>query len=105
MRFCSTLAAGALLFAQSAAAFDASTLNFESQAYDYANSISYSSLGLNDVSSASQQDDMRFDDSPSHRLPRYLSTSPEKDWDYLMGQTYTILGLSVATVGMMTFLP
>ncbi|KIN11003.1 DUF3943 domain-containing protein [Vibrio mytili] len=29
----------------------------------------------------------------------------DKDWDYLMGQTYTILGLSVATVGLMTFLP
>ncbi|MBW3694787.1 DUF3943 domain-containing protein [Vibrio sp. T187] len=37
--------------------------------------------------------------------PRYLTISEEKDWDYLMGQTYTILGLSVATVGLMTFLP
>lgn len=38
-------------------------------------------------------------------LPKYLTVQSEKDWDYLMGQTYTILGLSVATVGMMTLLP
>lgn len=37
--------------------------------------------------------------------PRYLTVQSEKDWDYLMGQTYTILGLSVATVGLMTLLP
>ncbi|XHY20875.1 hypothetical protein ViNHUV68_15830 [Vibrio sp. NH-UV-68] len=38
-------------------------------------------------------------------LPKYLTMSEEKDWDYLKGQTYTILGLSVATVGLMTLLP
>ncbi|KJY81570.1 ubiquitin--protein ligase [Vibrio galatheae] len=38
-------------------------------------------------------------------LPKYLTISDGKDWDYLMGQTYTILGLSVATVGLMTLLP
>ncbi|MGC9400975.1 DUF3943 domain-containing protein [Vibrio genomosp. F10 str. 9ZC157] len=38
-------------------------------------------------------------------LPKYLVMQDEKDWDYLMGQTYTILGLSVATVGLMTLLP
>ena len=38
-------------------------------------------------------------------LPRHLSGSSEKDWDYLLGQSYTILGLSVATVGLMTLLP
>ncbi|MGF1698035.1 DUF3943 domain-containing protein [Vibrio kyushuensis] len=38
-------------------------------------------------------------------LPKYLVLQDEKDWDYLMGQTYTILGLSVATVGLMTLLP
>ncbi|MGL1337561.1 DUF3943 domain-containing protein [Vibrio parahaemolyticus] len=37
--------------------------------------------------------------------PRHLIVPQDKDWDYLMGQTYTILGLSVATVGLMTFLP
>ncbi|WP_258174223.1 DUF3943 domain-containing protein [Vibrio sp. V01_P9A10T6] len=38
-------------------------------------------------------------------LPKYLTVQDTKDWDYLKGQTYTILGLSVATVGLMTFLP
>jgi hypothetical protein len=38
-------------------------------------------------------------------LPKYLTIQDDKDWDYLMGQTYTILGLSVATVGLMTLLP
>ncbi len=38
-------------------------------------------------------------------LPKYLQVQDGKDWDYLMGQTYTILGLSVATVGLMTLLP
>ncbi|MDE1235365.1 DUF3943 domain-containing protein [Vibrio aestuarianus] len=38
-------------------------------------------------------------------LPKYLTVQDTKDWDYLKSQTYTILGLSVATVGLMTFLP
>lgn len=37
--------------------------------------------------------------------PKHLIVPKDKDWDYLMGQTYTILGLSVATVGLMTLLP
>ncbi|WP_299690702.1 DUF3943 domain-containing protein [uncultured Vibrio sp.] len=37
--------------------------------------------------------------------PIYLTINEGKDWDYLMEQTYTILGLSVATVGLMTLLP
>ncbi|MEF1339647.1 DUF3943 domain-containing protein, partial [Vibrio rotiferianus] len=37
--------------------------------------------------------------------PKHVIVPTDKDWDYLMGQTYTILGLSVATVGLMTFLP
>jgi len=41
----------------------------------------------------------------SIQQPKHFLVSEEKDWDYLMGQTYTILGLSVATVGLMTFLP
>ena len=35
----------------------------------------------------------------SIQQPKHLLVSQEKDWDYLMGQTYTIIGLSVATVG------
>ena len=38
-------------------------------------------------------------------LPMHLSVAPEKDWDYLMEQSYTIFGLSLATVGFMTLLP
>ncbi|WP_407702387.1 DUF3943 domain-containing protein [Vibrio algarum] len=41
----------------------------------------------------------------SEELPLYLTISPAKDWQYLKEQTYTILGLSVATVGFMTLLP
>ncbi len=38
-------------------------------------------------------------------LPLHLQASPDENWDYLKEQTYTILGLSVATVGLMTLLP
>ena len=38
-------------------------------------------------------------------LPKHLSVAPEKDWDYLLEQSYTIFGLSIATVGLMTLLP
>ncbi|MGO1190461.1 MULTISPECIES: DUF3943 domain-containing protein [Vibrio] len=41
----------------------------------------------------------------NNSIPRYLQTSDERDWEYLLDQTYTILGLSVATVGLMTLLP
>ena len=37
--------------------------------------------------------------------PKHFIVPKDKDWDYLLGQTYTILGLSVATVGLMTLLP
>ncbi|HAS6347712.1 TPA: DUF3943 domain-containing protein [Vibrio vulnificus] len=39
------------------------------------------------------------------KQPKHYIVPQDKDWDYLMGQTYTILGLSVATVGLMTLLP
>ncbi|MCG9725440.1 DUF3943 domain-containing protein [Vibrio brasiliensis] len=48
------------------------------------------------------ENDLKLEDPG---LPKYLSVSSEKDWAYLKGQTYTILGLSVATVGLMTLLP
>ncbi len=41
----------------------------------------------------------------STKLPLYLRVSNKPNWDYLMEQSYTILGLSVATVGLMTLLP
>ncbi len=46
---------------------------------------------------------LTFDDTKP--LPRYLDASNQKDWDYLLGQTYTILGLSVVTAATMTLLP
>ncbi|GAL09259.1 ubiquitin-protein ligase [Vibrio astriarenae] len=46
--------------------------------------------------------ELKLDEKP---LPKHLTVQDEKDWDYLMGQTYTILGLSVATAGLMTLLP
>ncbi len=53
-----------------------------------------------------------FDDTTPSELaiektarPQYLYVPQEKNWQYLKEQTYTILGLSIATVGMMTLLP
>ena len=54
------------------------------------------------VTPLQQQPTLKVED-PS--LPRYLTISDTRDWAYLRGQTYTILGLSVATVGLMTLLP
>lgn len=51
--------------------------------------------------SLSEQQDLQIDQP----LPRYLTVSSEKDAEYLRQQTYTILGLSVATVALMTLLP
>lgn len=53
------------------------------------------SLSLNDASS------LKLDE----HLPKYLMVQDTRDWDYLKGQTYTILGLSVMTAGLMTLLP
>ncbi len=39
------------------------------------------------------------------QTPKYLSVADGHDWDYLMAQTYTILGLSVVTAASMTLLP
>lgn len=59
-----------------------------------------------DITSRSAANSDRQADSHSiNTLPMHLSVAPEKDWDYLLSQSYTILGLSFATVGMMTLLP
>lgn len=52
-------------------------------------------MSLNDASS------LKLDE----HLPKYLMVQDTRDWDYLKGQTYTILGLSVMTAGLMTLLP
>ncbi|WP_459682988.1 DUF3943 domain-containing protein [Vibrio comitans] len=44
-------------------------------------------------------------DTEAQRYPMHYTIADERDWDYLAEQTYTILGLSVATVGLMTLLP
>ncbi|CAM3014638.1 DUF3943 domain-containing protein [Vibrio neptunius] len=65
-----------------------------SHSYSYKTSNSYA-LGLT-------ENDLKLEEP---ELPKYLTVQSKKDWDYLKGQTYTILGLSVATVGLMTLLP
>lgn len=72
----------------------AETDTFNNHSYQYQSKDPYS-LSLT-------ENDLKLEDQG---LPKYLTPSSEKDWDYLMGQTYTILGLSVATVGLMTLLP
>ncbi len=54
------------------------------------------------VASLTEQQDLKIDDST---LPRYLKVSDQEDAEYLRQQTYTILGLSVATAAFMTLLP
>jgi hypothetical protein len=52
--------------------------------------------------------EQNYDDSlnlDARVLPKHHIVPKDKDWNYLMAQTYTILGLSIATVGLMTFLP
>ncbi|SDG96854.1 protein of unknown function [Vibrio xiamenensis] len=62
----------------------------------------YSQLTSN--SYALNYDESTLDLEPTP-LPKYLSVSDQKDWDYLLHQTYTILGLSVVTAATMTLLP
>ncbi len=54
------------------------------------------------IASLAEQSDLKIEDPA---LPRYLRVSQEQDAEYLRQQTYTILGLSVATVALMTLLP
>ncbi|WP_375750115.1 DUF3943 domain-containing protein [Vibrio sp. HN007] len=85
-----------------------------SYTYNCQNSISdLGGLGTNQCSNQvdhySQSNHLSFDakelNEPEEELPLYLTVQDGKDWDYLKEQTYTILGLSVATVGFMTLLP
>ncbi|WP_070967693.1 DUF3943 domain-containing protein [Vibrio sonorensis] len=62
--------------------------------YHYTPSNSYA-LGLTEPQLKLEEPD----------LPKYLIAQDQKDWDYLKEQTYTVLGLSVVTVGLMTMLP
>ncbi|MCW8327375.1 DUF3943 domain-containing protein [Photobacterium sp. SDRW27] len=66
----------------------------------YAEPARYSAT--NEVSST---DSSLSETQSVNTLPMHLSVQSEKNWDYLLGQSYTIFGLSLATVGLMTFLP
>ncbi|WP_087020009.1 DUF3943 domain-containing protein [Thaumasiovibrio subtropicus] len=72
--------------------FDYCDTNSDLPGYRYTSTLSYG-----------QELDVLTEAEP--RLPLHLQASPDEDWDYLKEQTYTILGLSVATVGFMTLLP
>lgn len=59
-------------------------------------------------STLSTEDDLSIQGKDAHSvntLPMHLTVSSDKNWDYLLEQSYTIFGLSLATVGMMTLLP
>ncbi|MGF1726574.1 DUF3943 domain-containing protein [Photobacterium nomapromontoriensis] len=59
-------------------------------------------------STSLSEDSLTIQENKTHSvntLPMHLTVSSEKNWDYLLEQSYTIFGLSLATVGMMTLLP
>jgi hypothetical protein len=71
--------------------------------YCSAASFDFSPVRLaGDVTPSKKADNNDF---ATEQVPHYLRVSDQRDWDYLLAQSYTILGLSVATVGLMTFLP
>lgn len=106
VRYRSTVAAVAALFlAQPTLAVDTSTLNFNSQANKYYAQFGYAPSPIIDASSQTRIDNLPKNNELTSPLPKHLAIAAEKNWDYLIEQTYTILGLSVATVGLMTFLP
>ncbi|WP_260258320.1 DUF3943 domain-containing protein [Vibrio intestinalis] len=63
--------------------------------YNYSQSADPFALSLT-------EDELKLEEPP---LPKYLQVQDQRDWQYLKEQTYTVLGLSVATVGLMTLLP
>nr|WP_228481233.1 DUF3943 domain-containing protein [Vibrio fluminensis] len=74
------------------------TINFDDHSVISPEARFYSFQDFNALNSDENGLDL---DSP----PRYLQISTEPDFEYLKEQTYTILGLSVVTVGLMTLLP
>ncbi|MGF1756890.1 DUF3943 domain-containing protein [Photobacterium sagamiensis] len=66
----------------------------------------YQSLsGDNNANDINKEVAPLFSVNSVNTIPMHLSTAPEQNWDYLLEQSYTILGLSLAMVGMMTLLP
>ncbi|PSV43350.1 DUF3943 domain-containing protein [Photobacterium indicum] len=83
---------------------------FQNQGYDnqgifleYGAQPSYRLSSPDDKSKTEQAP--LFADNAVNTIPMHLSVSSEKDWDYLLEQSYTIFGLSLATVAAMTLLP
>lgn len=110
MRYRSTLAVVTFCYAQTSLAFNAYHADFTTQSINYLEQYNDSSPnllieGTNETTDKAEESITRSLTEQSSALPQYLKTSQTKDWDYLKEQTYTILGLSVATVGLMTFLP
>lgn len=102
VRYRSTLAIVTFFCTQPLYAYDISQSNFEKQSAQYFEKYTYSPLNLTEKPLVSEED---IATKTALVLPQYLQTSTDKNWRYLKEQTYTILGLSVATVGLMTFLP
>ena len=99
----------ALLLATTSHAFEPQTNNIDPsvESWGYLTSDSYqNALTQNPLSLSLTEEPIEIlPNTETEALPKYLRTASTKDWDYLKEQTYTILGLSVATVGLMTFLP
>ncbi len=105
VRYRSTLAIVTFFCTQPLYAYDISHFNFERQAAQYVEKQTYSSLTLSEKRLISKDKNADLTTKTTLVTPQYLQTSTDKNWRYLKEQTYTILGLSVASVGLMTFLP
>ncbi len=105
MRYRSTLAIVTFFCTQPLYAYDISQSNFESQSVQYFKKNTYPSLNFTEKPFTSKDKNIDLTAKTKLVLPQYLQTSTDKNWHYLKEQTYTILGLSVASVGLMTFLP
>lgn len=102
-----SLSTALLAFTTSTQAAD---FDIDNLSYDLNSGYDHQSYSLNIDTSInpfylSFNDNIETNPEVEQPLPLYLQVQPEKDWQYLKEQTYTILGLSVATVGLMTLLP
>ncbi|MCL9783747.1 DUF3943 domain-containing protein, partial [Vibrio sp. S4M6] len=106
--FKKSIAVALLSFSAVANAYDVSSIDqfdFNSKPYqvNYDQLENYpSSLPASTPYSLALAESANKDPKP---LPKYLTVQSEPDWEYLKSQTYTTLGLSVVTVGLMTLLP
>ncbi|MDP2570622.1 DUF3943 domain-containing protein [Vibrio penaeicida] len=102
-----SLSTALLAFATSTQAADFDINNYSYDLYSGDDQQSYSLNIETNVNPfyLSLNDNIETEPKLEAPLPLYLQVQPERDWNYLKEQTYTILGLSVATVGLMTLLP